>query len=138
MLRNPCTTSFFTVRLLCLAGMCLGLAHLIQDDIMDTIPLFKIHIHRPIFMEIIIAMFWAIWSARNDLIFRHIQHSVASCNFVFQQELARVKLRAKSDFKHLTDLCIDSFVYFFLFSFSPSMYADQLYNYLFFHVNKIH
>jgi len=58
-------------------------------------------IQSPIFMEIIIAVFWAIWSARNDLIFRQIQHSLASCKIVFKHELAQVKLRAKEDFKPL-------------------------------------
>jgi len=77
----------------------LGLAHLIQGDILDTISLFKTQIQRPIFMEIIVAMFWAIWSTRNDVIFfffwerndvifRNLQQSVISCKVTFRQELA--------------------------------------------------
>jgi hypothetical protein len=87
-----------------------GLAHLIQADILDTLPLFKMHIHNQIFMEIIIAMFWAIWFARNDHIFRQKHHSLTSCKIVFRQELARVKLRAKADFKLLIGSWLDSFV----------------------------
>jgi hypothetical protein len=77
----------------------LGLAHLVQDDILVTLPLFKDHIRRPIFMEIVVSMFWDIWSLRNDCIFRNIQHSIQSCKAVFRQELAWVKLRAKDDYK---------------------------------------
>lgn len=47
----------------------LGLAHLIQEDPFQTFSAFK---------EIVVAMCWAIWSARNDLIFRHQQHSIDS------------------------------------------------------------
>jgi hypothetical protein len=66
----------------------LGLAHLIQGNIVDTLTLFKTQIHIPFFMEIIVAMFWAIWSARNDAIFRNQHHSLQSCKIVFKQELA--------------------------------------------------
>jgi hypothetical protein len=88
----------------------LDLAHLIQDDILDSILLFKMQIQSPIFMEIIIAMFWAIWSAQNDLIFRQIQHPLASRKIIFKHELAQVKLRAKEDFKPLIDSWLVHFV----------------------------
>jgi len=35
----------------------LGLAHLIQGNMLDSIPLFKTQIKRPFFMEVIVAMF---------------------------------------------------------------------------------
>jgi len=97
----------------------LGLAHLIQGNILDMISLFKTQIQRPIFMEIIVlAMLWAIWytriglffGERNDVVFRNLQHSVISCKVTFRQELARVKLRAKEEDKQLIDLWLDSFV----------------------------
>ena len=50
-------------------------------------------------MKIIVAMFWAIWSARNDAIFKNQQPSLQACKVVFKQELARVKLRAKDDLR---------------------------------------
>jgi len=88
----------------------LGLAHLIQGDIFDGINLFKAQIQKPFFMEIIVAMFWAIWSARNDAIFKNLQHSLQSCKVVFKQELARVKLRAKKDLQLQLQLWLDNFV----------------------------
>ena len=75
----------------------LGLAHLIQDNLIDSVFLFRTQIHKPFFMEIIIAMFWVIWAARNNAVFRNQQHSLQSCKQVFGQELAQVKLRAKKD-----------------------------------------
>jgi hypothetical protein len=88
----------------------LGLEHLIQGNIVDTLTLFKTQIHRPFFMEIIVAMFWAIWAARNDVIFRNQHHSLQSCKIVFKQELARVKLRAKRDLSSHLQLWLDNFV----------------------------
>jgi hypothetical protein len=61
----------------------------------DSILLLKTQINRPFFMEIIVVMFWAIWTARNDVIFRNLHHSVQAAKLVFKQELAWVKLRAK-------------------------------------------
>ena len=51
------------------------------------------------FMEIIVAMIWAIWTARNDLIFRNLQQSVDSCKGTLRKELALVKLRARSKYQ---------------------------------------
>ena len=48
----------------------LNLAHLIQSNLLDTISAFKDQIQRSFYMEIIISMCWAIWTARNDVIFR--------------------------------------------------------------------
>jgi len=75
----------------------LGLAYLIQGSMLDSVPLFRAQINRPFFMEVIVAMFWAIWSARNDVIFRNLHHSVQRCKMVFKQELVWVKLRSKRD-----------------------------------------
>ena len=98
----------------CPFAMCcwnlLGLAHLIQGDIFDTINLFKAQIQKPFFMKIIVALFWAILSARNDVIFRNLQHSLQSCKVVFKHELARVKLRAKKDLQLQLQLWLDNFV----------------------------
>jgi len=64
----------------------LGLAHLIQGDILDTISLFKTQIQRPIFMEIIVAMFWAIWSTRNDVIFFFFGNEMMSFSEIFSNK----------------------------------------------------
>ena len=87
-----------------------GLAHLIQRDVFDSISLFKAQLHKPFFMEIIVAMFWATWSARNDAIFRNLQHSLQSCMLVFKKELDRVKLRAKKDLQLHLQIWLDDFV----------------------------
>jgi hypothetical protein len=88
----------------------LGLAQLIQDNLLDTIPLFRNQINKPFFMEIIVAMFWGIWTARNDAIFRNQSHSLQACKLVFKQELAWVKLRAKRDLSFQLELWLENFV----------------------------
>jgi hypothetical protein len=88
----------------------LGLAQLIQGNLLDTIPLFRLQINQPFFMEIIIAMFWEIWTFRNDVIFRNHNHSLQAVKFIFKQELAWVKLRAKKTFSSQLQLWLDNFV----------------------------
>jgi hypothetical protein len=77
----------------------LGLAPLILDDLFQTLSAFRAHLRQPFFMEIIICMCWAIWSARNDNIFKGLQHSVASYKASFKRELAQVKLRVGNNLK---------------------------------------
>lgn len=62
------------------------------------------------FVEIIVSMFWAIWITRNDDIFRNQPHSLQTCRFVFKQELAGVKLRAKKVLGLQIQLWLDNFV----------------------------
>lgn len=89
----------------------LGLAHLIiQGDILQSFSAFKVHPHRPFFMKIIVSMCWAIWTARNDVIFKKFQHSMASCKITFHKELALAKLRARSHYQPLFDQWLDNFV----------------------------
>jgi hypothetical protein len=77
----------------------LGLAHLIQGSLFQTLTVFKDHLQRPFFMEIIVSMCWAIWTARNDAIFRGQQHSIGAAKLVFRKELALVNLRAKNKYQ---------------------------------------
>jgi len=84
----------------------LGLAYLIQGSMLDSVPLFRAQINRPFFMEVIVAMFWAIWSARNDVIFRNLHHSVQRCKMIFKQKLVWVKLRSKRDIGTQLQLCV--------------------------------
>lgn len=100
----------------------LGLAPLIQDDLLDTLTAFKVHLGQPFFMEIIICMSWAIWAARNGNVFRGLQHSVASCKATFGRELALVKLRAKNSFQPQSptrsiarELCVILLIFFLTF-----------------------
>jgi len=94
----------------------LCLTPFIQHDLVSTVPLFKQHISRPFFLEIIIAMFWAIWSACNDAIFINEAHSLQKCRFVLKNELARIKLRAKQSIAPQIQLWLDNFVSLSLFS----------------------
>ena len=77
---------------------------------LDSIHLFKTQISKPFFMEIIVAMFWDILTARNDVIFKNLHHSVQACKLVFKQELAWVKLRAKGDIGLQLQLWLNNFV----------------------------
>ena len=88
----------------------LGLAQLIQVNLLDTIPLLRMHINKPFFMEIIIAMFWEIWTAQNDAIFRNHNHSLEAIKFIFKKELAWVKLRTKKVFSSQLQIWLDNFV----------------------------
>ena len=87
----------------------LGLAQFIQDNLSDTVVLFKPQINKPFFMEIIVAMFWGIWTARNDVIFRNRSHSLQAVKTTFRQELVWARLRAKNSFSDQLQLWLDNF-----------------------------
>jgi|UPI0001A886A1 hypothetical protein len=59
---------------------------------------FKDQIRVPFFMKIIILMAWAIWKARNDLIFRGVNPSVHRTTSYFKEEMNLLLLRAKTYF----------------------------------------
>ena len=88
----------------------LGLAPLIEDDLLNTLSAFRSHLQQPFFMDIIICMCWAIWIARNDSIFIGLQHSLTSCKFTFRKELVLVNLRAKSKYQPKLDQWLEGFV----------------------------
>jgi hypothetical protein len=73
----------------------LGLIIQNPADPFDTLESFRIQLHKPFFMEIIVTMCWAIWSVRNDAIFRNVQPSISLCKAIFRKEFAQVILRAK-------------------------------------------
>ena len=56
---------FFQCPFRCLLLNTLGLAPLIQDDLLITLSAFRTQLHQPFFMEIIICMCWAIWATRK-------------------------------------------------------------------------
>lgn len=88
----------------------LGFAHLIQNDHLAMLSAFKDHFQRPFFMEVFISMCWAIWTTRNDSIFRNLQYSVSSCVTILCEELALVKLRTKDKYQPMFDQWLVSFV----------------------------
>jgi hypothetical protein len=47
---------------------------------------------RPFFMEVIVSMCWTIWTVKNDIILKNLQHLVGPCKVTFRKELALVKL----------------------------------------------
>lgn len=49
----------------------------------------------PFFMEIIILLSWAIWMARNNMIFRQINATTQRCKSLFLVEMDALLLRAK-------------------------------------------
>jgi hypothetical protein len=61
--------------------------------------MFRVQLHCPFAMEILITMCWSIWSVRNDLIFRGIQPSLQRCKAIFKREFAQVILRAKAGYE---------------------------------------
>lgn len=65
------------------------------NDIFQIIEAFKVQLHLPFFLDIIITVCWSIWTIRNDVIFRGIPASVQICKQIFHLEFALVILRAK-------------------------------------------
>lgn len=77
----------------------LGLNVHYTDDPLDIIVSFRYQLNVTFFMEIIISTCWAIWSVRNDSIFRHLAPSIQSGKRHFKLEFARVILRAREAYK---------------------------------------
>ena len=59
---------------------------------------FKVQLGVPFFIEIIILMCWAIWKARNDLIFRQENPSIPLAKSNFRDEFQLLLLRAKRSY----------------------------------------
>ena len=73
----------------------LGLVIHNSADPFDTITSFRVQLGVPFSMEIIISMSWAIWSVRNDAIFRNVQPQISNAKYHFRRDFAQVILRAK-------------------------------------------
>ena len=67
-------------------------------QIMESI---KSQLPAPFFIDVIITICWAIWSSRNDKIFRGFDNSIRRCKEIFKKEFAQVILRAKVDMESL-------------------------------------
>jgi hypothetical protein len=77
----------------------LGLDSQISNDPMQVLEAFRGLLNVPFFMEIIISMCWAIWSVRNDAIFRSYALTLAAGKRHFKTEFATVILRAKNAYR---------------------------------------
>jgi hypothetical protein len=76
----------------------LGLVIHNSADPFDTITSFRVQLGVPFSMEIIISMSWAIWSVRNDAIFRNVQPQISNAKRHFRKDFAQVILRAKKPY----------------------------------------
>ena len=75
----------------------LGLVIHNSADPFDTITSFRAQLGVPFSMEIIISMSWAIWSVRNDAIFRNVQPQISHAKYHFRRDFAQVILRGKAN-----------------------------------------
>jgi hypothetical protein len=88
----------------------LGLTIQHSDDPFEIISSFRLQLAVPFFMEIIISMCWAIWSLRNDAIFRNIQPTISHARQNFRIDFAHVILRTKSSYVPSISLWLDAYV----------------------------
>jgi hypothetical protein len=79
------------------------------DDPLDIIVSFRYQLNVPFFMKIIISMYWAIWSVRNDAIFR-LAPSIQSGKRHFKLDFARVILKAKQTYKPRISQWLEAYV----------------------------
>lgn len=95
------------------AIQCWQMLHLQIDFLYNSIQSlqsFKVQLHVPFFMDVIILLSWCIWMARNDQIFRNIQPTLQRCRSHFEQEFAWVILRAKKSLPQEMQLWMDNFL----------------------------
>jgi len=83
---------------------------ILQEDLHRNIESFKLQLHVPFFMEIIILMGWSIWNARNGLIFNQVQPSVEATKRAFKSEFALILLRAKRSYFPSIELWLNNLV----------------------------
>jgi len=73
---------------------------MIRSDILETLSSFKEQLRLPFSVEIIVSLCWSIWSARNDSIFKNLQHSVAAYRAPFDKKLLYLSLEHKLNISH--------------------------------------
>jgi hypothetical protein len=88
----------------------LGFDSQFLDDPIEVLETLRGQLNVPFFMEIIISMCWAIWSVRNDTIFRQFAPTIQSGKRHFKAEFATVILRAKNAYRPLIQLWIEAYV----------------------------
>ena len=77
------------------------------DQVLEA---FKIQLHLPFFMEVIVTMCWSIWSVRNDAISNGVPPSVQRCKLIFKKEFTLVVLRAKAKLHPHIDQWLGAYV----------------------------
>jgi hypothetical protein len=90
--------SFLIVSLQWSVGALWALSFIILLILLTQSPLFRVQLGVPFSMEIIISMSWAIWSVRNDAIFRNVQPQISNAKRHFRKDFAQVILRAKKPY----------------------------------------
>jgi hypothetical protein len=75
----------------------------IKESIQSQLP-------APFFMDVIIIMCWAIWSSRNDKIFKGFDNSIRCCKEIFKKEFVQVILKVKIDMKPMLTTWLQAYV----------------------------
>ena len=88
----------------------LGLSIQHSDDPFQTTTSFRSQLAILFSMEIIILMCWAIWSVRNDAIFRNVQPAIAQARRHFRINFAQVILRAKKSYEPFISQWLEAYV----------------------------
>jgi hypothetical protein len=81
------------------ARMCWDFIHIdipLNSTFLELASLLKDQLNSQFFMETIILLCWAIWSARNELIFRGIRLNLEGIKRVFFKELKLLQYRVKA------------------------------------------
>ena len=81
-----------------------------HTDFLQVIVSLKDQIRLPFFMEIVITMWWYIWTIQNDVIFRNMPASIQRCKSIFKEEFALIILRAKGKYQPQIDLWLEAYV----------------------------
>jgi hypothetical protein len=76
----------------------IGLTVISAPDPFQRFESFRSQIHRKFLMEVIIIMYWDIWTVRNDTIFRGILVSSLRCLEIFKSTFRQLIWRAKKYF----------------------------------------
>lgn len=78
------------------------------SDILEAILQIMDQAHPTFFLMAAIIICWAIWTVRNDLIFKGIQPSIQAVQESFKRELKILSLRAQARLSHTFDLWIQN------------------------------
>lgn len=79
------------------ANQCWALVNIQTDEDLSefqNLENFKVQLGVPFFMEVIVLIRWAIWKARNDLIFRQVMPNIQTTKAFFRSEFQLLLLRA--------------------------------------------
>jgi hypothetical protein len=95
-LKKHHNTSFSSVDLQKQCWEFINLHMPLNADFPDIINVMRDNLQTQFFMSAIILLCWAIWSARNDLIFKGVQPSLPACKATFLGALQLLNNRVNS------------------------------------------